>query len=323
MTLTDTAQNKSLVHFPPPHTKPTSIVKLHSQKNNASQNPSMATGAPHSTKALSSLPAELLLGIFEAADSFPTALALSRTCHRLHSIWTSNADIILPSIVECFPQAQNLATTQENAIQEQTQAQQPSLVPPRIPITTNQRISQNASLASLILQTFETHLISTPSQTTGLTRRTGLTPTERTSFLHGFYLAMTYVTLGRYFLFSSTIPMLSYMQMSEAMHALDLYLTASPNSPLHSLRSPETNETVPETVIDFNSFHTELKMWAACDFACWPDEQNRWDKAPHGYFTLDDGYRVIMDGERGEGPLLYDVLKQIARITIMMGGHVP
>ena len=270
---------------------------------------------------LSDLPAELLLKIFKATDSFPTALVLSKTCHRLHSSWTSNAGTILPSVVECFPQAQKLATTQEKKAQEQTHAQQTSLIHPGTSITINQRISQNASLASRMLQTFETYVISTPSQTTGLTRRTALTPTERTSFLHGFYLAMTYVTLGRCFPFLFPLSMLSYMQMSDAMTVLDLHLTTSPTSPLNSMRSPETDETVSETIEDFKLFHAELKNYAV--FATWPDKEDRWDKAPHGYFTLDDGYRAKAGGEQGEGPLLGDLLKDIAKMIIFMGGEVP
>ena len=117
--------------------------------------------------------------------------------------------------------------------------------------------------------------------------------------------------------------MLSYMQMSEAMHVLDLHLTASPNSPLHSIRSPETNMTVSETLDEFSRFHAETMMWVKCVFDCWPDKENRCDKVPHGYFTLDDGFRARIDGEREEGPLLYDVLKEIAKITLMMGGRVP
>ena len=323
MTSTDAAPKNFLVSFPPQHTKPTSFFNVHPQRIPLLTTPNMATGALHSTKTLLSLPAELLLNIFETTDSFSTALALSKTCHRLHDIWTSNADIILPSIVECFPQAQNLATTQENAIQEQTNAQQMSPVAPGIPITTNQRISQNASLASHILQTFETHITSTPSPTTGLTRRTALTPTERTSFLHGFYLAMTYVTLGRCFPFLFTLSMFSYMQMFEAMQMLDLHLTASPTSSLHSHRSPETNMTVSETVLDFKYFHADLRCYATFRFARWPGERDGWHKAPFGYFTLDDGYRAKMYEERGEGPLLHDVLKEIAKITLMFGGHVP
>ena len=81
--------------------------------------------------------------------------------------------------------------------------------------------------------------------------------------------------------------------------------------------------TVSEAVMDFKLFHTELMSYAVCDFACWPDKEDRWDKAPHGYFTLDDGYRAKVGGERGEGPLLGDVLKDIAKITIMLGGEVP
>ena len=117
--------------------------------------------------------------------------------------------------------------------------------------------------------------------------------------------------------------MLSYMQMSEAMHVLDLHLISSPNCPLHTTRSPETKMTVTETVMDFKLFHTELMAFAVCDFACWPDKENRWDKAPHGYFTLEDGYRARVGGERGEGPLLGDVLKDIAKITLLLGGEVP
>ena len=277
----------------------------------------MATGTPHSTTTLPALPAELLLNIFEATDSFPTALALSKTCHRLHSIWTSNADTILPSIVECFPQAQKLATTQENVAQEQTHPQHTSLVRPEFPITTNQRISQNASLASHMLHTFETHL---NSQTTSPTRRTPLTPTERTSFLNGFYNAMTFLTLGNRRSFFLPLPMLTYMQMHDAFHVLDLHLLTSPNSPLHSMRSPESNMTISEAIADFNLCHDELYAeW----FVNWPDKEDRWDKVPHGYFTLDDGYRAKVGGQWGEGPLLGDVLKKIAKMRLMMGGTVP
>ena len=117
--------------------------------------------------------------------------------------------------------------------------------------------------------------------------------------------------------------MLSYMQMRDAMHVIDLHLMTSPNSPLHCMRSPETNMTVSEAVIDLNLFHNELSMYAVCDFVTWPDKENRWDKAPHGYFTLEDGYRAKVGGEGGEGPLLGDVLKDIAKITLLLGGEVP
>ena len=277
----------------------------------------MASGMRHSPITLPALPAELLIEIFEATDSFPTALALSKTCHRLHSIWTSNANVILPSVVECFPQAQKLATTQEKAAQRQPHAHSTSLAHPGIPITTNQRISQNASEASRILQTFETDVVSRHSQNTSLPRCTPLTPTERTSFLNGFYLALTYLTVGRSLPFLSPLPLLSYMQMFEAMRAL-----ASDRLLLSPVRSPETKMTASETFFGFIRFHAELTSFANRAFPSWPDEQNRWDKAPDGYFTLDDGYRAKVDGGRGEGPLLGDLLKVIARITIGLGGEV-
>lgn len=55
------------------------------------------------------LPTELIVEIFDRADSFTTAYALSHTCHRLRTIWKANAKSILPSVVECFPQALELA----------------------------------------------------------------------------------------------------------------------------------------------------------------------------------------------------------------------
>lgn len=273
---------------------------------------------------LPDLPAELLIGIFKATDSVPTALALAKTSHRLHNIWTSNADVILPSIVECFPQAQKLATTQEKAAQEQSHAQETGVAPrPQVPITINQRICRNATLALRVLETFENKVLDALLQTTSWVCYVPFTPTERTTFLHGFYLAMTFVTLGRDVPFLFNLPMLSYMQMSEAMHVLDLYLTATPSSPLRTIRSPETDMTVPEAVVDFKYFHADLKSFAFFDIATWPDKEDRWDKVPHGYFTLDDGYRAKVDGERGEGPLMHDVLEKVARIVVMFGGEVP
>ena len=112
--------------------------------------------------------------------------------------------------------------------------------------------------------------------------------------------------------------------MTEAMRVLGLHLTASPaNSPLNSTRFPESEMTASEAVADFGLFHHELVNYAICDFVTWPDRQNRWKKAPHGYFTLDDGYRANGGGELGEGPVLGDVFRDLAKIGFMLGGAGP
>lgn len=269
--------------------------------------PSMSSSLPAShqpTTTLQSLPPELIIKIFRATDSFGTALTLSNSCRRLQSVWKINSDAILPSFVECLPQARELAHVQEKAAQDSAYSQAEVSTHPRISpfphkhITIAQRIWQNVELALRVLKRFEVRVGRAPS----LKRATGstLTPTERVDFLRGLYRAMAFsVTIAAYRggipqSFLAPLDMLSYMQMKEAMDVLNLHLNEGLISCEDTTRSLDTATAVSSAALDMTLIHIDLMQLPVnrADFGCWT-------RVPFGHFTLADGYQAKAGSTRG------------------------
>ena len=145
---------------------------------------------------LLSLPTELIVEVFNKTDSFTTAFALSHTCHRLRTIWKTNAIAILPSVVECFPQALDLTQTQDiyrtdiyDRIQEITHSWQ------EVPTLHPELMERNATLVSRIFPYYE-HNIINAFALRGIKRDT-LNANERTDLLRAIYRAMTLAAAGK------------------------------------------------------------------------------------------------------------------------------
>lgn len=128
---------------------------------------SIATSHPPAA-TLTVLPPELMVKSFKAEDSFATALNLSRTCQRMHSIWIVNPKTILPAVVECYPEALMLAHAQEDLHYKRQMFPSPKIMFswPRQRIrtaepisTTTERISMNANLTWDIMQHFEVRVL--------------------------------------------------------------------------------------------------------------------------------------------------------------------
>lgn len=107
-----------------------------------------------SSPALSQLPSELLIQIFESLEDFSTVSALGRTSCRLHSIWQANSASICPRIltnfIECPEEANTLFDVQQ------------SLSSPKVRVVGNQAVLDrtkamisNARMARDILKSFE------------------------------------------------------------------------------------------------------------------------------------------------------------------------
>lgn len=256
------------------------------------------------TATLISLPPELIITIFRTTDSFGTALALGNSCRRLKSVWKINSDAILPSFVECFPQARELAYVQEKAAHESAYSQAEASTQPRISpfphkhITIAQRMWHNVDLALRILKRFEVRVGRAPS----LKRATGseLTPTERADFLRGFYRAMTLtIEIAAYRdgipqSFLAPLDMLSYLQMKEAMDVLNLHLNDGLISCEDTTRSLDTAMAVSSAALDLTLFHVDLMRLPVnrTDFGCWI-------RVPFGHYTLADGYQAKEGSVRG------------------------
>lgn len=69
---------------------------------------------------LTTLPAELLLRVYEVLPSFIDALRLRATCHTLHDVWTDHRTAIVNKIVinqfECYLYARQLLTKQRHGV---------------------------------------------------------------------------------------------------------------------------------------------------------------------------------------------------------------
>ena len=178
---------------------------------------------------LLSLPTELIVEIFDKADSFTTAFALSHTCHRLRTIWKANANAILPSVVECFPQALDLTQTQDmfctdefGRIQEITHSGQ------EIPVLHPERIERNANFVSQILPYYEHNIINAFALRGS--KRDALLTNDRMDLLRALYRAMTLTAAGKercasHFLLPP-LDIREYKQVREAMDFLQSWFKA-------------------------------------------------------------------------------------------------
>ena len=246
---------------------------------------------------LPGLPSEVILRIFKATDSHKTALALSQTCHHLQNVW----EAVLPSVVECFPQAQELAHIQEQAAQAEAARgmtisgqEMPSV--PETPITTVQRISKNVDLATRVLTRFEVRALRASSP-----KRTTLTPTERADFFRGLYRALTLaytITIDRPGLpqaLLSPLDMLSYLQMEEAMDELNVFLEegvmTTDNFSTEWLDAGFAVSLAAQHLADFHVGMMKLPVNRA--------EFEFWSRRRFGQFTLADGWQAKAGTARG------------------------
>lgn len=177
---------------------------------------------------METLPPELLIQIFQSADTFTTAQTLSITSHRLHNIWNVNSDAILPHVVECFPQARELAVAQE-----QNHTRQRRLGLPQRSMTIAQRVADNVTEASMTCAHFETCVVQASRQEHDddddddgiISPRDNISSRERADFTRAYYRAMTLqVTLSGDWTFPRTyldsLSLLEYLQMSSATQFL-------------------------------------------------------------------------------------------------------
>src|SRR4051794_17589591 len=67
---------------------------------------------------LTTLPAELLLRVYEVLPSFIDAFRLRATCHTLHDVWTDHRTVIVNELIinqfECYPYARQLLANQRH-----------------------------------------------------------------------------------------------------------------------------------------------------------------------------------------------------------------
>lgn len=269
------------------------------------------------------LPTELVIGIFKASDSFATASALSKTSHRLYSVWNVNIDAILPSVVDCFPQAQELARAQEFAHAQEVRPGRLMVAPPRKSIKTAQRISKNATLTSCILQSYEIRVVY-DSARMGVKRDELLMPNERTDFVRASYRAMTLAATangrGVPHSFFESLDMLGYMQLREAMGFLRFWFDTETKNPqnhnLH-LEISDLAKAVPHALKNLMFFHFDL-MRLPVDLG----EFRYGDSAPSDfYFTVADGYQ--RKAVSGRGAMLADLLPLLAKEYTFVGPNGP
>lgn len=244
---------------------------------------------------LPGLPTELVIGIFKAVDSFATASRLSKTSHHLYSVWKINIDAILPSVVDCFPQAQELAQAQE-----EIRLRRQLFSPPRRNIKTAQRISINASLVSSMFRSYELRVLYDCVRK-GVTRDR-LTPNERADFVRAAYrsMAVAVEANGRsipHSLFES-LDMLDFMQMREAMDFLNYWFNKEIKNPQnHNIHIETTDlaQAVSQASHHLRCFHLDLMRLPVNhgDF-------RYGDSAPSDYyFTVADGYQEKAVSGRG------------------------
>ncbi len=247
----------------------------------------------HSTM-LPYLPPEVIIGIFEAIDSFPTALALSTTCHPIHNVWIAHANTILPSVVECCPQAQDLAHAQREA---RTSA--PLVSTPKMHVTIAARIPMNANFASHILRHYEIRVVRAAKKR-GITREE-LTLKERADFLRAAYRAMILTCSNAYSparSFLESLDMLEYMQMKEAMDFLCYWFHKAPVCEIvrdDFFKPGESALAVSWTQMDLLLFHLHLMHIPGHH-----EDFQEHESKPFGYFTVADGYQAKAGSTRGE-----------------------
>ena len=186
---------------------------------------------------LLSLPAELIVEIFVKAGSFKTALALSHTCHRLRTIWKANANAILPSVVECFPQALALTQTEDlYRTGEKVRTQESTRSRQTVPVLHPERIERNAMFVSRILRYYE-HNIINAFALRGI-KRDALLTDDRMDLLRAIYRAMTLTAAGKEDCTShpllASLDIREFKQMREAVDFLESWFKEDQRQSLES-----------------------------------------------------------------------------------------
>lgn len=270
---------------------------------------------------LLNLPTELIVKVFAKAESFTTAFALSHTCHRLRTIWKANAIAILPSVVECFPQALDLTQTQDmyrideyDRIQEFTHSWQEVLV------LHSEFMERNAAMVSRILPYYEHNTINAFALR-GIKRDT-LNPNERTDLLRAIYRAMTLIAAGKEYCTShdilAALDIREYKQIREAMDFLKPWFASdqrdwlAPFNPknrtdwrlyggrnLRALTYAQVSYELSILEIDFRLLPVDDVCFKLVDAVRWGDH------------TILDG--DLEDAGSGRGVLMGDLLRSLER----------
>lgn len=148
------------------------------------------------TCLFTTLPPELILDILESADSFAEVAALIRTARIFYDIWELNATTIshtiLPRVINCVSDAQELVSAKERAHAQQ-QHQQRSVHEAAIHRT--KRFLSDARTVSLACDFFEADVVLRLGVHGGM-HPPDLTSTERTRFKHSYYRAWTFLALS-------------------------------------------------------------------------------------------------------------------------------
>ena len=275
---------------------------------------------------LLSLPTELIVEVFDKADSFTTAFALSHTCHRLRTIWKANAIAILPSVVECFPQAltqtEDMSCIDENGrIQEITHSRQ------EVPILHPERIKRNAIFVSRILPYYE-HSIINAFALRGV-KRDALLKDERTDILRAIYRAMTLIAAGKEGCTShSLLPpldMREYKQVREAMDFLQSWFKAIERQSLslynrNYLKDLPLNRDKAFCALPYMQVSSKLMCLESDFISLRVDDAyfKRFISARRAYHTLADG--DLKDAGSGRGILMGELLHRLERHRESRGG---
>ena len=265
------------------------------------------------------LPTELVIEIFDKADSFTTASALSHTCHRLRTIWKANAKAILPSVVECYPQALELAQTQDMFRTDEYGRIQ-ELIPSRqeVRVLHPERIERNATLVSRILPYYE-HNIINAFALRGI-KWDALMTNERTDILRAIYRAMTLAAARKEGCTShSLLPPLDiheYKQMREAMKFLKSWFASDQKESLdvynpNYMRDLRLNRGNPFRALSYTQVSSKLNLLET-DLMCLPVDDvyfKHWGSVPWEYRTIVDG--DLKDAGSGRGILLGELLPML------------
>ena len=267
------------------------------------------------------LPTEIIVKIFEEADSFTTAFALSHTCHRLRTIWKANAIAILPSVVECFPQALDLTQTQDRfrsyengCIQGITHSRQ------ELPVLHPECIERNAKFVSHILLYYE-HNIINAFALRGI-KRDALLTDDRTDILRAIHRAMTLTAAGKERCTSHSLlaplDLREYKQMREAMDFLKHWFASDQRGSL----APFDPEYMTDMrlyggnafrALSYIQVSTKLTILETDSIFLPVDDvyYNYWGSVPRGYHTIVDG--DLNHAGSGRGVLMGEFLQRLER----------
>ena len=280
------------------------------------------------------LPTELIVEVFDKADSFTTAFALSHTCHRLRTIWKANANAILPSVVECFPQALELTHTQDmfgsdknGRIQKLTYSRQ------EIPILYPERIERNANFVSHILPYYEHNIINALALR-GI-KRDALLTDDRMDLLRAIYRAMTLTAAGKEGCAShSLLPPLDireYKQVRESMDFLQSWFKADQTQWLElcnpiNMKDLHLNRGNAFRALPYMQVSDKLALlqseltWLPPDDIYFKRFRKHFRLAPWGYHTMLDG--DPKGAGSGRGVFMGDLLQRLERHRRTRGGHM-